>query len=93
MPVKKVNYITIFMCRIYLQIYFVHENNVFFMFVVGRGLPLLFVYLSKIADSQRSVKQQLNRGWLLDRGSLEISIWCRRLLPEKKKDHELPHSS
>lgn len=55
------------------------------MFVVGRGLPLFFAYLSKIADSQSSIKQQLNIGWLLDRGSSEICIWCRRLLPEKKK--------
>lgn len=55
------------------------------MFVVGRGLPLFFAYLFKIEDSQSSIKQQLNRGWLLDRGSSEICIWCRRLLPEKKR--------
>ena len=44
MPVKKVNYITIFMCRIYLQIYFVHENNVFF-YVCGRQRPATIVCL------------------------------------------------
>lgn len=31
------------------------------------------------------MEQQLNKGWLLDRFSSEICIWCGRLLPEKTK--------